>query len=387
MIHLSDDDDEAYIWTPKPGNPNILIGAGGKEPEKKKKVVASSSSNVKDVEQFIAPLLYRALQPLYRVVDMIGTESGKTLYYRYSKTLTQEKRKIPIEWDCKTRKEFYAKNQHLGDDILSVLQTEFPVDRGGGGGDDDESDIEFMVIGNPITVQHMATYQTLFGTNTPLSMKMAPQWIWCHIEEPVFQYLLQNAVYGALELAANELEYPLKDLIYSDDVNHLFAQFVARKFVSPKQNAQASGMDGQRGLQYRIHSGFYTDQQDTKWLMGAKITFKNNVHYEDSKIKVRDLDERVRQLQETWEANRAIFMQKLEQYNALGGHQVVFRTHKQFDNDMNGARALYVAIPFEYTALRVAAKADKDSQKSYKLALKVQRCFEPRVLKRVKGNY
>ena len=42
MLKLSEDDDDGYVYTPKPGNPNILIGAKTKkqvqeEPPKKPK--------------------------------------------------------------------------------------------------------------------------------------------------------------------------------------------------------------------------------------------------------------------------------------------------------------------------------------------------------------
>ena len=55
----------------------------------------------------------------------------------------------------------------------------------------------------------------------------------------------------------------------------MFAQFVARKFISPKSNAYASGIDGQGGGQYRISSGVVTNLANTKWLMGCKLWFES----------------------------------------------------------------------------------------------------------------
>jgi hypothetical protein len=80
-----------------------------------------------------------------------------------------------------------------------------------------------------------------------------------------------------MELAANELGFPLKDLLYSPQVNYMFAQFVGTKFVKPTSNAYASAIGGGE-VQYRISSGFYTGQQQSKWLLGCKEWFKE-VYY------------------------------------------------------------------------------------------------------------
>ena len=399
MLKLSEDDDDGYVYTPKPGNPNILIGAKTKkqvqeEPPKKPKKRGRVKSNVSDIEQFLEPIFYQALQPLYRVVDMMGAESGKTLYYRYAPELSQEKRKIPIVYNCRTRKEFYAKNYHLGEEIISNIQVRFPVaddtthkkEKIPKLNDDSIEETTCMIIGDPITQEQQKTYDRLVGKPTPLASKHAPQWIWCQLNDPVFQFLLQTNIFGALEMAANELNYPLKDLIYSRHVNFLFGQYVARKFVSPKQNAQASGVNGQKNVQYRIHSGFYTDQQDTKWLMGAKITFKTKVYYRDSETKLEDVEEKIQQIREEIRLNELAFTEALNTYNAIQGFPPIEFIQP---NHFGAALAIIVQqfgpqIPQELQMVVTRFELSVALKKSLELALKTQRCFEPRVLHIIK---
>ena len=92
---------------------------------------------------------------------------------------------------------------------------------------------------------------------------------------PTLQYLLDlPATWGALCMAANELGFELPDLIRSPQVNYMFAQFVARKWISPKQVGFVSGVMG-NNRQFRISSGLQMSMANEKWIMGCKLWFKS----------------------------------------------------------------------------------------------------------------
>ena len=329
---------------------------------------------------------------------MMGTESGKTLYYRYDETITQEQRRIPIVWNCKTKVEFYERNDHLGDKIIEALRIKFGTDEDNNNNNNNndldtlktinrlraenevlkkdlekeqaettsafmdfmnlrekldkkeerikelerklkninvgdlevinklteekkelnekkdellyvikilqkrlqekesfdpedtsvvECNINTSLIGYPINLfsdKQKTIFNKIFNDKNPLALAQQvelSEWLWYMIDMPAIQFVLSTMVYGALELSADELGYPLKDLLYSKEIRPIFCQFVARKFISPKTNAQPSGMSGAY-MQYRVSGGFYTNQQDTKWLAGAKFMFANRVYYADN---------------------------------------------------------------------------------------------------------
>jgi hypothetical protein len=362
MLRLSDDDDEGYQYKSKPNNPNILVGVKTdnnkkitttkiiteepSDPKKPKitteetkvieevlpkKTQKTTTKEVEEIEEFLAPKLQKSLSPLYSLINMMSTESGKIMYYRYDESISQEKRKIPIVWGCKSRKEFYEKNEHLGENIIFALKALFPEkvktttvnpkqqqqtvltpkkttsipsqiiqpaqqqqqkkqDTDSENDSDDDLSNAFANIGVPIyTPEQKIHFDRLFA-NKELSIDNAPSWLWYHIDNSAFQFMLQTMVYGALELAADEIGYPLQDLIYSKDIRPKFAQYVARKFVSPKQNAKTDTVN-QGQVQYRIHSGFYMNQQDTKWLMGAKLFFENEIYYKSKPATQQEFDD------------------------------------------------------------------------------------------------
>jgi len=260
---------EKVHWVPKPGNPNFLVSIEKKteeqeEKKKKKKVAPASASpptkkgvaiEPTSFEQEAAMILFQALAPLYQFIGMVEAESGKVIYYRYLPGATTENKMIPINFGSESSEEFLRRNPHLGEDVVKAL---FESTTTGPGGD-------IRPVGVNINLL----------LPSPL---LYPEWFWCKFQSPVFQFLLNSATFGALELAANEIGYPLKDLISSNDVNYMFAQFVARKFISPKNNAFPTGISGGQ-TQYRLSSGFNTSQMaNSKWLMGCKEWFKS-VYY------------------------------------------------------------------------------------------------------------
>lgn len=264
-------------WVPQPGNPNFLIRIDNndtkptieeeeeplekveeKEEPVQKKVKSVSTVGPTEFEKGAAYILYEALAPLYAFVGMLEAESGKPVYFRYLPGASREDKMIPINYGSESSAEFVQKNPHLSDTLVAALLL-------------DENNKEF--IGVPIA-------------NNPA---LGTAWVRAQLGMSVFRFLLNSATMGALELAANELEFPLKDLIYSPHVNYMFAQFVAKKFVSPKNNAFAAGINGGQTT-YRISSGFNTSTMaNTKWLMGCKLWFKN-VYYSRNSKKLADID-------------------------------------------------------------------------------------------------
>lgn len=148
--------------------------------------------------------------------------------------------------------------------------------------DDDSSD-EDNTLGVTITLtpeQKMAI-KSIFPSLliTGLVVENAPPWLQSQISTSVLQFLLDRQSLGALNMGAQELGYPLRDLLFSDEVNYMFAQFVSAKFAKPKSNVYASGVNGGGEVHYRISSGAIINQQQTTWLLGCRRWFKENVYY------------------------------------------------------------------------------------------------------------
>lgn len=250
-----------------------------KEEEIIKKPKLEEGGEVKEIEDFLEPILRDALEPFYQFINMLDAESGKNTYYRYVKDLSYEQKQIPIVWGCKTKTEFYQKNRHLGQALISALKGKF----------------DKKLVGAPIlsrdTPPAPPNYKEIIDNAFNFIPEQdRPQWVQSLITDSVFHFLLQNSTFGALQLAANELKFPLKDLIFSPHVNFKFAQFCAVKFIKPKSNAYASGIQG-GDMQFRISSGVLTGQQYSKWLLGCNEWFKEVVYRDNSIAKNEKLNE------------------------------------------------------------------------------------------------
>ena len=119
-------------------------------------------------------------------------------------------------------------------------------------------------------------YRSIINANASIhEIEAFPSYLWSIIPTSTFRFLIGAASFGAIEMAASELKKDLKLLIVSPDVSYMFAQFVCKKYLSPKSNAYASGIDGQGGATYRISSGVNTSGvANSKWLMGCKQWFE-----------------------------------------------------------------------------------------------------------------
>lgn len=273
MLNPPLEEEEEYV--PIPGNPNLLKKEKKKEEKKKKESFESEiqktppppplsleESTIQMFENFIGPPLYQALFPLYKFVGFLEAESGKRIYYRYDANLSEDDKKSPLVKGCKTIIEFKTKNAHLGERILRILEP-IPTKK-----------IGFNI--NELFRKYIEPDYVITGNTYDNSLDF-PYSLWKILPLSSFQFILSIATYGAIQMAASELQKDLKLLIISDEVNFVFAQFVARKFISPKQNAFVSGISGGQ-TQYRCASGFKTSVvANTKWFMACKIWFDEKV--------------------------------------------------------------------------------------------------------------
>jgi hypothetical protein len=296
----------------------------GKEEEEEIKKKPKLSNNDRVIIRFLEnqfeDLCDRYLQPFYRFIEMLSVESQ--IYYRYDKNLTLKQKKTCIVYGCKTKEEFIQKNWHLGNDILNWVKdvfettelTKASIELIGAGEErrkqqpkkkkttkkiieeveeeEEEEEEEFIEVEQQESKEEIPVL---------IHKELRPEWFQNEIEKgtPIYHFLLQNATFGALELAAQELKFPLQDLINSPQVAYMFAQFCAVKYIRPKHNAYASTTQGNE-VQYRISSGVYTGQQQSKWLMGCKEWFKD-VYYkpesEETRSALIQLQNREKELQ------------------------------------------------------------------------------------------
>jgi hypothetical protein len=259
---LSPDED----YEPMPGNPNLLISKKKQKMEESPPPSPVDREEIDAIEDMYSPLFAEALQPLYAFVGFLEAASGKKIYYRYDQSLTLEEKQNPLVRGTKSIGEFRRRNAHLGKELLDLilLKPEVVVK---------QEKVNALIGLNPNLVR---LYRQYVDPNaTDYHMRAFPAAMWALLPDPVFQFLLGGATYGALVMSANELEHPLKLLIVSPNVNYRFAEFVSTKYLAPRSNAYASGINNGQ-IQYRISSGFATTARESQtWLMGAKLWFKN----------------------------------------------------------------------------------------------------------------
>jgi len=283
-------------YTPKPGNPNLLVPIEEEEEEEEEQLPEKNTPppplpidrdpTVVEFENFLSPLLAQALAPLYTFIGYLEAESGKRIYYRYDPALSLEQKMNPLVKGAVTMEEFKMKNAHLGPIVANLIHEQKRV-------------VPVVIkkeklearIGLSVD-QFRALYRQLINPNaTELHYQVFPVALWDILPTSTFQFLIEKNTFGAMDMSAKELELDLKLLIISDKVNHKFAQFVCKKFISPKQNAFASGISG-GNMQYRIASGFNTSvASNTKSLLGARLWFKDVILVDNPAL--RELEPRL----------------------------------------------------------------------------------------------
>lgn len=185
-----------------------------------------------------------------------------------------------------------------------------------------------------------------------LVVENAPVWLQSQISTSVLQFLLDRQSLGALNMGAQELGYPLRDLLFSDEVNYMFAQFVSAKFAKPKSNVYASGVHGGGEVHYRISSGAIINQQQTTWLLGCRRWFKENVYYGTRPETIKLSYETPEEYRDEAHRQAAIFKKKAEAVyvdfenrkkaliNALILHQNNSRNPRFYDDAIEAYRKI-----------------------------------------------
>ena len=299
---LSPNHSETYDYVPMPGNPNLLIQ--GKSDKKKKKQKEEQEpqfvqpspivqdQGVVQFESYLSPLLYRALGPFYTFVGMLEAESGKHLYYRYIADAPLEQKQNPLVTGARDFAEFRLKNAHLGPKILDLI----PIHA--------IKKVKIEDMGAPISF--VDQYRRIVnGQAGQLEIDSTPDYLWSLVPDSVFQFIIGQATWGAILMSARELNFPVKPLIEGDTVSHKFAEFVCKRFLSPKQNGHATGVNG-GNVEFRISSGFATTTMaTTKYLMGLRLFFqecvlvrnpKQRVNVDDARSYIELAKNRIREL-------------------------------------------------------------------------------------------
>jgi hypothetical protein len=327
-------------YVEKPGNPNLLVLE-----EEEKEVIPLSKQIERDplviaFENVLSPLLTQALVPLYTFIGYLEAESGKRIFYRYDPALSMEQKMNPLVKGAVTVEEFKTLNWHLGPSIVNLVHVR---------------PIKPEPIGINID-QFRSLYRRLINPNaSEVHIQMFPVQLWDILPTSTFQFIIEKSTFGAMDMAAKELDKDLKLLIISDCVNYKFAQFVAKKFISPKQNAFASGMQGGQ-MQYRIASGFNTSvASNTKMLLGTRHWFKDVVLVDNPALKEVEpmITQRSNQLQELY-----------RQIGRLDGFPQYFAdmTSEQFEEfdqelilrQLSAVRNEFTKLKYEYESLKLS---------------------------------
>lgn len=271
--------------------------------------------------------LWDALAPLHACVGAIAAAMGKddarSLYRWVDNVNTMEARASAVVKGNGSVSDFWQRNRHLGDDILRaalaaystkpapVLQKKKPnilqeKER--------EREREYDMRAHIDTLPHGPSTHALIGANPndeivlhlpnisqeekdqlkalqgDAAVLLAPKWVWCMLPMSTFQFLLSHTCFGGLEMCASELgrlppfrHVPkivlLHDLIASEDVRDVFAEFVAQRFTKASGGNAYPGRIAAGKMQYNISAGFRTRALHTNWRMGAKLWFEHCVYY------------------------------------------------------------------------------------------------------------
>ena len=252
--------------------------------QKTKKSKQTIDPVVKKIQDIIVPLFETALIPVYSFMSALEAESGVKQYYRYTSELGKydfEKAKIPIIWNCKSEEDFYKRNQHLGKTLLETIKEYINNPKK----EEDEVKVKKekllfneVLIGFGPYDRETVILEELIGTRNPLlwSKEDIVHWLKQNIDNIFLQFLLSNTSYGAMVLAAQELNVDLKIIIFSqNEVTMQFIKFVSLKFITPTQTVSSDNINN-NNVQYRVSSGYYKSRDhEFRVLMGCKEWFKD----------------------------------------------------------------------------------------------------------------
>jgi hypothetical protein len=225
-----------------------LINFDFKEAGTKLTEIIKNTPTKKPYKEFVKAMSM-ALQPLVQVLSCIEAESGIKQTYK------------------KPWEDFETFKMYLEPSVVQKIEENYVTEK------KQEVKIEDMKSLIGVRVGGLQELQQRYADRLPPNIDFSDI-----LGEYALQYLLDlPATYGALEMAANDLSFKLADLIRSPKVNFLFAQFVARKWISPKQVGFVSGVVGNQ-RQFRVSTGLQTSMANEKWLMGCKKVFKEQVY-------------------------------------------------------------------------------------------------------------
>ena len=177
----------------------------------------------------------------------------------------------------------------------------------------------------PVTQEEHNLLQSMMGEEQAL---LHPDWILSVLHVSAFQFMLRQTSFGAFELAATELSRlpnfkfvarndMLIDLILSDNVSDMFAEFVASKFLMASGgNAYPSRIYPSGGMQYNVSAGFKTRAARSKWTLGCKYWFQH-VRYISNPVRPRITASHIQSLREERERYSALEILTMRHFHAI----------------------------------------------------------------------
>jgi hypothetical protein len=303
------------IEAPAPELEQIGVRAAKKaKPTKSVTAAESEETWIAHLENELEAVVWDAMSPFHAAIGAVEAACGGSDARRHYRWIdganTIQARACPVVKGNKTLAEFNRNNRHLDFKLIRALVTAYstptpkenfeakvvtPLEESGKMITADlKIGSKFEMIGPVIYVpdaDEIEFRNQLVAQGQP-DLLLTPDWVWCALTKPTFQFVLQHTTFGAFEMAAAELnQLPpfrgkskidlLKDLIVSDDVSGRFCEYVAQIITKHNGgNAYLGRMQNNGGgATFNISVGLKTRVLNANWRMGAKIWFSTCVYY------------------------------------------------------------------------------------------------------------
>lgn len=333
-------------------------------------VVDPEQRIVQEMENVLDPLVQEAMQPLYNFMGCIdAVERYAAKHYKHF---------YPLKKNNKTLAEFQRNNKHLGNELL-VMAADYARELAGYEKPIDKRNL--TLIGQNVTFPTLTVKEKDLISPEVLDLLMpgAPQWIYCMCGSATIRFMLSFTTYGAMQMAAQELNLPddLKAIIDSTDVSHKFAEYVAHKFFTAQGGmAQVSGISGD-SLQYRISSGFNTTRQaNHKWLLGCKLWFKN-VYWSTNPKRAENIQKTEEQVQQS----RDEYERQMDNLDTMLTTVTTLDKYTLTPADFDTLRREGIQNPNDAIGQSQIVKQSKLAWKEAEIARIMARCQPERVLR------
>jgi hypothetical protein len=158
-----------------------------------------------------------------------------------------------------------------------------------------------------LSKEEYAMFKALQGKKEAVHL---PIWLWSVMHKPVFQRLLNDNCFGALEIAASRLgrlsifhgkskDDVLIDLISSEDVRDVFCEYVAHIMTKHEDNHGLSSKKAKNvaifnSTSYKAMAALQT------WTRAAHLFFEHQVYYAPNPVTQEVLDEKIRTLEQAF---------------------------------------------------------------------------------------